>query len=1111
MMNNYDLLIQKLDAFIRKYYKNQLIRGGIYAAGILLSFFLILTLAEYYAWFGETFRAVLFFAYLGLTLFILFRYILIPAGHLLKIGKVISHDQAAGIIGKHFSNVQDKLLNILQLKRLSETEGVSRVLVEAGIDQKIEALKPVPFLAAIDLKANRKYLKYTLIPLTVIVFLLIASPTVIKEPTQRIVRFNTAFEKALPYRLSILNEELSVAQQEDFLLEVGVAGEELPDIVFLEVDGGRYRMVKEDNAHFQYRFRNVQKSTSFRLSTAQLRTEEYALTVLPKPIILSFDVNIDYPAYTGRKDEVVENTGDLQLPVGTILRWKFYTRDVDYIDLRIGEREKQLKLEGGNVVSDSWKVMKSEDYAIKVGNRFMVSSDSLAYRIQEIPDAFPQIAVEEYRDSLFDKRLYFRGMIKDDYGFTRLRFYTEREGIGVGGNAIEEATDLPLGGGSTQEQFFHYLDVSTLDLKEGEEIAYYFEVWDNDGVNGSKAARTQKIVYRLPTRAEFSKDYDEATQEITQDMDQMRKETRNILEEIEALRKEMLQKEDLNWQDREKIKELLDKQKQMEDRFNELLKKNEQKLQREEQYREIDENLQQKQEELQRLMEELFDEDMKKLFEELNKMMEEVDKDKVNEMMEKMKMGSEELEKELDRSLELFKQLELEKKLEETIDRMEALAEKQEELQKATEEGLEKEDDLLEEQNKLNEEFEQLREDLKDLKEKNEALEYSFDMEETGQEEKEISEDMQESSEQLQKGKKSKASEKQKDAASGMKKLSEKLQQMQQQMQQDALGEDIESLRMILENLVRVSFDQEALMEEVKEVKTTDPRYLAKMEQQKKIKDDLKMIEDSLIALSKRQVMIQSFVTKKLGEIEADLGKAIEALESRNKRESTSRQQYVMTYLNDLALMLSESMEQMQQQMQQGSGDQSCKNPNQKGQGMPSMRKMQEQLNQQMQEMKDAMEKGKKPGEKPGKSWSEQLARMAAQQEALRRQMEQYREELNKEGLGNDGDLKKMIEEMEQTETDLVNKMLTRETLLRQQEILTRMLRSEKAEQEREKEEKRESEEAKSVFLRNPEEFLEYKRIKSREIELLRTIPPALTPYYRGKVSEYFYNFDEER
>ncbi len=1111
MMNNYERLIHKLDGFIRKYYKNQLIRGVLYAAGILFSFFLLLALAEYYAWFGGMLRGIFFFAYISLSAFVLFRYILLPGAHLLRIGKIISHDQAAKIIGDHFSNVQDKLLNILQLRRISDEDSVSKSLVEASIDQKIESLKPIPFLAAIDLKANRKYLKYTLIPVSTFFILLISSPTLIKEPTQRIVRFNTSFVKALPYQLKILNETLSVPQQEDFLLEVEIAGDELPDILFLEVDAGRYRMMKEDNTHFQYRFRNVQKTTNFRLSTAQLTTEEYSLTVLPKPIILSFDVSIDYPSYTERKDEVVENKGDLLVPEGTILQWKFYTRDVDYLHLRIGEEEKQLNLEQGNVISDSWRALESVEYAIKVGNRFMISVDSLRYRIQHIPDAYPQIAVEEYRDSIFDKRLYFRGIIKDDYGFTRLRFYTERAGLDEIETPGTEAIDLPLISGTNQEQFYHYLDLNAINLGEGEEISYYFEVWDNDGVNGSKAARTAKMTYRVPTLAEYSKEYDEITSDITKEMDLMRKETQTILDQIEALRKEMLQKEDINWQDRERMKELLEKQLKLEESFKKLLNQNEQKLQREEQYREISEALQQKQEELQRLMEELFDEDMKKLFDELNKMLEEIDKEKVNEMMEKMKMGSEELEKELDRSLELFKQLELEKKLEETINRMEELAKKQDKLQEETEGGFKSEETLLQEQNKLNEEFDQLREDLKDLREKNEALEYSFEMEETAQEEQEVSEDMQESSAQLQKGKKSKASEKQKDAASGMKKLSDKLQQMQEQMQQDALGEDIEALRMILENLVRVSFDQEALMEDVKEVKTTDPRYLAMMEQQKKIKDDLKLIEDSLVALSKRQVMIQSFVSKKLGEIEDNLSKSISALESRNKRESGSRQQYVMTYINDLALMLSESMEQMQQQMQQGSGNQSCKNPNQKGQGMPSMRKMQEQLNQQMQEMKDAMEKGQKPGEKPGKAWSEQLARIAAQQEALRRQMEQYRDELNKEGLGNDGELKKMIEEMEQTETDLVNKMLTRETLLRQQEILTRMLRSEKAEQEREKEEKRESEEAKSVYLRNPEEFLEYKRIKSRDIELLRSIPPALTPYYRNKVSEYFFNFDEER
>lgn len=1116
MTSNYDILIQKLDAFIRKYYKNQLIRGALYSAGALLSFFLLLTLLEYLAWLPGKARAVLFFTYLAGALVILYRWVLLPLAHLYRFGRRISHAQAAEIIGKHFANVQDKLINVLQLKLIGEEgSAMSRSLIEASIEQKTEELRPIPFPSAIDLRANRKYLKYALVPLGVVLILLFASPTVIRDPAERLVKYNTFYEKQLPYSLEILNEGLAVVQQEDFLLEVAVKGDETPGLVYVETSEGRYRMVKDDAVNFHYRFRNVQKDISFRLATEQMSTREHILKVLPKPIILSFSTIVDYPGYTGRADEVLDNTGDLSVPEGTMVRWKFQIRDAESLRLLLGNKPSELLPEGGSVSSERLRVMENIEYSVSVRNSWMVSPDSLEYRILAIPDAWPQIMVEEYRDSVFDRRLYFRGMTKDDYGFKRLEFHAQRSSEAGEPIGEEEITLLPLAGGSTQEQFYHFLDMATYSLGPGEELSYFFEVWDNDGVNGSKSARTQKRVYRAPTREEVSKAYDEATERVQEGMGDMLQETRRMMEEIEALRKEMLQKESLNWQDRKKIEDLLKKEKSLEEQFRELMQQNEQKLQKEEQYREVDERLMQKQQELEKLFNEVFDDEMKKMFEELRKMLEEVDRDKVNEMMEKMKMSSEEMEKELDRNLELFKQLEFEKKLEETVDRMEELARKQEELQKETEQGAKKEDELGKEQDKLNKEFDELSKDLKDLEKQNQELEDPFNMQNTGQEQQEIKEEMQQSSDNLQKGKKGKASQNQKNAAQKMDKLAEKLNAMQEQMQQESLGEDIESLRMILENLVDVSFDQERLMNEVAEVKTADPRYIRKMDEQKKIRDDLKMIEDSLFALSKRQVAIQSFVNKEIAEIESELDKALTALEARNKREAAARQQLVMTSVNDLALMLSESMNQMQQQMQQGkSGDGSCQKPGASGQGkgMKSMRQLQEQLNKQMQEMKDGMEKGMKPGSKPGQQgWSEQLARMAAQQEALRRQMEEYREQLNKEGLGNDGELKKMIQEMEQTETDLVNKLLTRETLKRQQEIVQRMLRSEKAEQEREKEEKRESNEAKGVFLRNPEEFSAYKRIKSREIELLRTIPPALSPYYRTKVSEYFYNFGEEK
>jgi hypothetical protein len=80
--------------------------------------------------------------------------------------------------------------------------------------------------------------------------------------------------------------------------------------------------------------------------------------------------------------------------------------------------------------------------------------------------------------------------------------------------------------------------------------------------------------------------------------------------------------------------------------------------------------------------------------------------------------------------------------------------------------------------------------------------------------------------------------------------------------------------------------------------------------------------------------------------------------------------------------------------------------------------------------------------------------------------------------------------------------------LMRQQDIMTRLLESEKAMREREYDDKRESNTPGGYEPSNPENYLEYKRKKSREVELLRTVPTDLKPYYRDKVNNYFLNFE---
>jgi hypothetical protein len=319
-------------------------------------------------------------------------------------------------------------------------------------------------------------------------------------------------------------------------------------------------------------------------------------------------------------------------------------------------------------------------------------------------------------------------------------------------------------------------------------------------------------------------------------------------------------------------------------------------------------------------------------------------------------------------------------------------------------------------------------------------------------------------------------------------------------------------------------------MNELKTVDPSNPQYIKLVQKQSKLKTDAKVLEDSLLSLSKRVFQIKSAVNQEISTINRNMEQALRLLEGSKaptpnqngyslQGEARGRQQYVMTSVNNLALLLSEILDAMQQQMAQqmpSSGSckkpGSCKNPSScskpgHGQGkkkpsVSNLKKLQEQLNDQIKQLKEGMNPGGMSGSQ--KNLSEQLAKLAAQQEAIRNELQKLNMEENKDGKGDLGNLEQIAKEMEKTETDLVNKTITLETLKRQQDILTRLLEAENAERERELDEKRVSNETKVDNKRNPSGFEEYKRLKLKEIELLKTVPPSLNSFYLKKVNEYF-------
>lgn len=1110
MQSNYDILIRKLHRFVRKFYLNRILQGVIWFVALFAVFFLLVNAFEYYSWSSPVTRTALFYTYLIFNILILIRLVIIPLLKLFRISKVMSDEKAAMIIGRHFPEVSDRLINTLQLKKLSQENGTLELL-EASIEQKTTSLHPIPFVKAIDLKKNRRYLPYAIPPVLLILILFLAAPSTLTEPSRRLIHHREQFVKPLPFNVIILNEKLEAVQQEDFKLRVGLKGEELPAGMYLLVGGKQLPFHKNSPTEYSYNLNNLQQDLSFSIIAEEYSFGPYYIKVFPKPSIINYDVSLDYPQYTGKTDETIENSGDFVVPEGTVARWRIFTRDTRNILFRAAGNQIMLEPGNSNAFSHTEKLTESLYYSMTSSNEYMSNTDTLSYAITVIPDNYPTAIFEEFRDSTMEKHLYFRGQISDDYGFSALSFKYEFlnnfDSARTEGTVLSEA--VAFSPGVQKQMIFHHFDLSRINIRPGDEIAYYFEVWDNDAVNGHKSSRSHRMIFRAPSLEEISLQTEADNNDIKDEMEDLIRDASELQRQIEKLNRQMINKESLSWQEKEQIKDLLNQQQQLHNRMELLTQQNQQKNAREQEFKEVNESILQKQAQLEELFDEIMSDEMKEMFEELQKMLDEVRKEDVSEMLEKMEMNAESIEEELDRNLELFKQLEFDKKLTETIEELNKLAEEQRALQEKTENRKEDKEDLSEMQQKLNEEFEDIREDLDKLEELNRELEEPHKLEETEEQEESIQQDMENSLEELKDGSRKKASESQQNAEKKLQEMSEMLFSMQMQMYSESTGEDIKVLREILENLLLVSFEQEELIGEVYGTSTTDPRYQEIIERQHEIEDNMKVIEDSLYALSKRQLMIEPFVNQEVDNIRKYIDDANDRLEDRKKGEAASAQQYVMTSVNNLALLLSEALANMQKmQNMDMPGNSSCDKP---GGGSPSkmpqnMSQMQKQLNEQMKQMKDGDQKGGKGGKKSS-SMSEQFARMAAEQEAIRRQMQEYLEQLKEMGETGDAGMNALMEDMEKTELDLVNKQLTEETLQRQEEILTRLLKHEKAMREREKEERRESREAKSQNYSNPNEFLEYKRILLKEVELLKTVPPDLKPYYKRKVNEYFYNF----
>lgn len=1125
---------EKLDAFIRKYYLNQLIRGGLISATLLLALFLFLNLTEFYGHFSTTVRAMLFWSFLGTFAFVLIRWIVRPLLGLYQLGKVISYHEAAMIIGNHFGHVRDKLLNLLQLEEMAVGHP-DAALLAAGIEQKTSELRPVSFAGAVNIGANQKYLRYLAIPLACLGVILVFQSNIIFDGSKRLIHYNTFYKQKAPFSFEIMNKSLVVERGSGFDLRMKINGKAVPEDAYLILQGQEIKMLRNDKNEFVYSFKNLSETESFHFQASGFESDRYQIEVDPKPAITAAEALITYPAYIGKAPELLPNTSDFTIPEGSDIEWKFQTRDADRLVLSHGSVNENFESSGkrGNFGFRK-KFLSNIQYKVQLYLGSKKAQDTLSYHVSVVPDKAPSVFAEKKDDTSNIKQFYFLGTASDDYGVQRVTFNyrfvnsNNADKLRMGAKSVT----LPVDGTAVDKSFYYVLNMDALGMAPADEVEYYFEAWDNDGIHGSKVTRTNPEKLKRQGLDEVRKSAEETSGKVKSLMSQAFKDAKELQKSSKDMQDRLNREKGVNWEDRSQVEELLNKQKKFEEKLDKLQSEQQKLKQQQEEFQsQKNEKIKEKQEQMEQLFKELKNDELKKLMDEIEKLLEKkASKEELNEKLQQLEQKNQEMNKSLDQLMEQYKQLQLEQKIQDNIDQLQQIAEKEQMLAEQTaKSGKEQKSELQKQQQELEKKLQEVQEEMKEAQKMNEELEKPMNLDEAKEEQQKAQEEMDNAEKNLEDGKNKKASENEKNAAEQMKKAAQKMKENLEAEEQKKLGEDYQKVRQLLENLVDASFRQEEVFSELVKIREYNPRYIELNRKQMSIKEDCAMIEDSLRALAKRQPMVSTFITKEISRINSNMQYALESLNTRHVGEAAMREQYVMTGLNNLAVMLMESMEKMQQQMSKNKkGNQSCNKPggNGKGQGkgkpkagdklsnsQQQLGKMLQELQKKAQAQKQGQQNGK--GEKGGQSetgnreLNKDFARIALMQEALRRQLDAMKQNLEKKGpAGTEAskELQKTEEMMEQQERDLVNKKITPEMLERQKQIETRMLEHERSDRNQQTEDDRQSNQPPAYTPMLPPELKAYLKEKQRERELLRQSPPELNPYYRDKSRDYLQN-----
>ena len=953
--------------------------------------------------------------------------------------------------------IKDRLINALQIySKVDFKNPYSDLTVRAVNDLEQE----LSFLDFKKIKLEISYkLLYLLLAGILFFFLSMKLSNNYYDAGLRLISKNIKFEKPLPFLLSLNYENKFIFKGEKYTINILGTGKELPEKIqlFWSENNNLYnRELSRIDNMYSYTFKNINSEIKLWAeykNEAILPYNKYLISsdtinvnLKIRPKIKNLEITVIPPEYTKIEPLLHRNTSlKINVLKGSKIKLKgISNKPIQSSNIIFGVDSLANMNVENNIINYEFEVFDSKNISIICYDQDNNSSLKIKYAIDVINDMNPTANIMKPENNIKIDEKYLIplvGELSDDFGINKALleyyivtpYYLEQDTT-ISNNLILESNN------NTKEYFQYDWDISNMNIGPGDEIIYWVKVYDNNIKTGPGIGKSNIQRAYFPSLEELFLEVENEQEDIFETFDNMNESMEELKDMYEDISNDVL-KEELGWEQEKYSEEMMNEMETISDKINNL----EEAIQKIEELNKnnnlINENLSDKIEALQKMFQDIITPELMEALQELQKSLNEDDMQKSLDNLNNLEFEMEDLENELDRMIDLFKQVVAEQKLDELIKKIDNMKNLQKEI--SNEINHNKMDSNI---NSMEEKQKNNLSDMLDTMESAEELFQNTNKKTADSinqlRNSSISNNLQKEVNNISNNNDEEKKKTSSEIESHINDMKNKLNEIISEYNKKLSIEILTMYTRIIKNLLDMSYEQELINKESKNIKyKTNSNIKNIASKENIILYQYKNLFIQISDLSSKSFHIKPEVSKSFGQIFNNLIKTINHFEQGEINLAKKHQSLILEYINKAALLLLNAMDEMQ-------ASNSASGYEEYLQSMQELTQGQQLMNQGMQSLLP-IPFGQQPGQ------NSLMQSLMKQQKQLMEQLKQLMEDSDNPGGGGkdqQGELGKALEEMEDIINNLQNNIMNQETFDKGEKVYNKLLNHQKATKEKGKE-----------------------------------------------------------